>query len=83
MKKKNLILKYSGMLFFVIGIILTIRMYTENAWPTYLFFIMCIIGLIQIITVLFQGAGIIEECLYVTAICQAVKDSIIIVYLDS
>lgn len=50
MKKKNLILKYSGMLFFVIGIILTIRMYTENAWPTYLFFIMCIIGLIQIIT---------------------------------
>lgn len=30
-----------------------------------------------------SGAGIIEECLYVTAICQAVKDSIIIVYLDS
>ncbi|QHC85945.1 hypothetical protein AS589_14705 [Empedobacter brevis] len=49
MKRKNSILRYSGLLFLIVGIILNIRMFAQEAWPTYLFFIICIIGLVQII----------------------------------
>ena len=49
MKGKNLVLRYLGFLFLIIGIYLNIRMFIIEAWATYLFFIICIVGLIQII----------------------------------
>lgn len=49
MKNKNLILRYFGLLLLVIGIILSIKMYVDRAYPTYLFFIISGIGIIQII----------------------------------
>ena len=47
MKNKNLILRYFGLLLLVIGIILSIKMYVDRAYPTYLFFIIGGIGIIQ------------------------------------
>ena len=49
MKNKNLILRYFGLLLLVIGIILSIKMYVDRAYPTYLFFIISGIGIIQLI----------------------------------
>ena len=49
MKNKNLILRYFGLFLLVNGIILNVKMYIDEAWPTYLFFIISGIGIIQII----------------------------------
>jgi hypothetical protein len=49
MKNKNLILRYFGIFLLILGIILNIKMYIDEAYPTYLFFIISIIGIIQII----------------------------------
>ena len=49
MKNKNLILRYFGLFLLVVGIILNVKMYVDEAWPTYLFFIISTIGIIQII----------------------------------
>jgi uncharacterized membrane protein HdeD (DUF308 family) len=49
MKNKNLFLRYFGLFLLVVGIILSIKMYVDEAWPTYLFFIISAIGIIQII----------------------------------
>jgi uncharacterized membrane protein HdeD (DUF308 family) len=47
--KKNLVLRCFGILLLITGIVLNIMMFIEKSWPTYLFFIICIVGLIQII----------------------------------
>lgn len=49
MKNKNLILRYFGLFLLVVGIVLSIKMYVDRAYPTYLFFIISGIGIIQII----------------------------------
>ncbi|MCC4229912.1 DUF3238 domain-containing protein [Zunongwangia profunda] len=49
MRNKNLILRYFGLFLLVVGIILNVKMYIDEAWPTYLFFIISVIGIIQII----------------------------------
>lgn len=49
MKRKNLVLRYFGLLFLLMGIVLNVKMFIDEAWPTYLFFMICIVGLIQII----------------------------------
>lgn len=49
MKNKNLILRYFGLFLLIIGIILNVKMYIDEAWPTYLFYIISAIGVIQII----------------------------------
>ena len=48
MKNNNLILRYFGLLVLITGIIFNIRMFIIEAWPTSLFFIICLIGIIQI-----------------------------------
>jgi len=49
MKNKNSILLYFGLFLLVVGIILSVKMYVDKAYPTYLFFIIIAIGIIQII----------------------------------
>lgn len=49
MGNKNLILRYFGLFLLIVGIILNIKMYIDESWPTYLFFIISGIGVIQII----------------------------------
>jgi hypothetical protein len=48
MRNRNLILRYFGVAVLVIGIVFNILMIVNEAWPTYLFFIICLIGIIQI-----------------------------------
>ena len=50
MKNKNSILRYFGLFLLVVGIILSVKMYVDKAYPTYLFFKIIAIGIIQIIT---------------------------------
>jgi len=45
----NKILLWTGLITLLIGIGLNILMFISQAWPTYLFFILCGIGLIQIL----------------------------------
>ena len=49
MTNRNLILRYFGVTVLIIGIIFNILMIVNEAWPTYLFFIICLIGIIQIV----------------------------------
>ena len=49
MKNKNLIIRYFGLLLLVVGIILSVKLYVDKAYPTYLFFVISGIGIIQII----------------------------------
>lgn len=49
MKSKNLIIRYFGLFLLITGIVLNVKMYIEEAWPTYLFYIIGVVGLIQII----------------------------------
>jgi hypothetical protein len=49
MSKKNLILRYFGIAFLLIGIALNLKMYFNQEWPTIVFFIVCFIGLVQIV----------------------------------
>jgi len=46
-ERKNLILRYFGLFFIMVGTILNLRMLISNTWPTYLFFVLCGVGLIQ------------------------------------
>lgn len=48
-KNKNRVLRYFGVICVIISIILNVKMFIEETWPTYLFLIICIIGLFQII----------------------------------
>ena len=48
MNKKNLILRYFGLTILIIGIGLNIKMYVNQEWPTYVFYIVCFIGVLQI-----------------------------------
>jgi len=48
MKNRNLILRYFGLLVLITGVIFNIRMFIIEAWPTSLFFIICLIGIIQV-----------------------------------
>lgn len=48
----NKILLCTGLITLFIGIGLNILMFVTQAWPTYLFFILCGIGLIQILIAL-------------------------------
>lgn len=49
MKNKNLILRYFGLISLIIGIALNIKMYLYEEWPTYLFYVLCFIGIVQAI----------------------------------
>ncbi len=48
MRDKNNILKYFGLAVIIIGIGLNIKMYLNQEWPTYLFYIVCFIGILQL-----------------------------------
>lgn len=48
MKRKNLILRYFGTAFLVIGVALNVKMFVNDEWPTVIFFIVCLVGIIQI-----------------------------------
>lgn len=48
MKKRNLFLRYFGLLVLILGIIFNILMIVYEAWPTAIFFIFCLVGIIQI-----------------------------------
>jgi hypothetical protein len=56
MRKKNLILRYFGLGFLLLGIALNIKMYVNQEWPTYIFYVLGFIGAIQIIFSLTLGA---------------------------
>jgi hypothetical protein len=47
-QQTNKILFYAGLITLIIGIGLNIRMFMMQAWPTYLFFILIGVGLVQI-----------------------------------
>jgi hypothetical protein len=49
MRKKNLLLRYFGFVLLMVGFALNIKMYVNEEWPTYLFLIVCFIGIIQIV----------------------------------
>lgn len=49
MKQKNLLLKYFGLLVLILGIVLNVKMFLNQEWPTIIFFIVCLIGIAQII----------------------------------
>jgi hypothetical protein len=49
MKQKNLLLRYFGLLVLILGIALNVKMFLNQEWPTILFFIICFIGIIQIL----------------------------------
>lgn len=49
MKQKNLVLRYFGLLVLILGIILNIKMFLNQEWPTILFLFVCLIGIFQII----------------------------------
>ena len=48
MKKTKLFIRYFGLFILVIGIVLNIKMYLFNEWPTYLFFILSLFGILLI-----------------------------------
>jgi hypothetical protein len=49
MKNKNQIIRYIGLFLLTVGIVLNIKMYVDKAYPTYLFYIVSIVGIVQII----------------------------------
>jgi hypothetical protein len=51
-RQTNKILLWTGLITLIVGIGLNILMFVSQAWPTYLFFILCGIGIIQIIIAL-------------------------------
>jgi hypothetical protein len=48
MKNRNLFLRYFGFFIFIVGVIFNILMFVGNAWPTYLYALFCLIGILQI-----------------------------------
>lgn len=51
MSKNKLLLAF-GALALLIGIVLNVKMYIDEAWPTYLFYILCVVGVVQIVIAL-------------------------------
>lgn len=49
MKSSNLILRYFGFFILTIGLVLNILMLLGNAWPTYIYALFCLIGILQIV----------------------------------
>ncbi len=49
---KNKFLFAFGALALIIGVILNVKMYVDEAWPTYMFYILCIVGVVQIVIAL-------------------------------
>lgn len=49
MENKNLIIRYFGLLLLTIGIVLNVKMYVDQAYPTYLFYIISLVGIVQIV----------------------------------
>ena len=47
--QKNLLLRYFGLFVLIMGIILNVKMFINKEWPTLIFFIICLIGIVQII----------------------------------
>ena len=48
MEKIKLFIRYLGLFILVIGIVLNIKMYLLNEWPTYLFLILSLFGILLI-----------------------------------
>ena len=48
MNRRNLFLRYFGLFVFFIGLVFNILMIANNSWPTFLFLIICLIGILQI-----------------------------------
>lgn len=48
MKKVYLFLRYLGLFILLVGIVLNIKMYVFNEWPTYIFFVLCLFGILLI-----------------------------------
>lgn len=49
MKQKNLLLRYFGLLVLILGVALNVKMFLNQEWPTIIFLIICLIGIVQII----------------------------------
>jgi len=49
MKSRNLILRYFGFFILIIGVVLNILMIFGNTWPTYIYALFCLIGILQIV----------------------------------
>lgn len=49
MKQKNLLLRYFGLLVLILGAALNVKMFLNQEWPTIIFLIICLIGIVQII----------------------------------
>lgn len=47
--EKKLLLRYFGLVVLILGIILNAKMFLNQEWPTVLFFIVCLIGIFQIL----------------------------------
>jgi hypothetical protein len=57
--KKNMVLRYVGFMILMIGVFFNLKMIYDKAWPTYIFMIICLIGLLQIlISFLMKGKTI-------------------------
>ncbi len=48
MKRVNLFIRYIGFFILLLGIILNFKMYFFDEWPTYLFFIIILFGILLI-----------------------------------
>ena len=53
MKMKNFILRYIGVIFFLLGVVMNIKMFYYNEWPTIIFFIISGVGIVQILASFF------------------------------
>ncbi|MGO4819155.1 hypothetical protein [Flavobacterium sp. W22_SRS_FP1] len=48
MKATIAITRYFGFFILLVGIILNIKMYLFNEWPTYMFYVLCFFGVLLI-----------------------------------
>ena len=65
MIQKNLLLRYFGLVVLILGVILNVKMYLNQEWPTVLFFIICLIGIVQIIiSFVFKKMGVVWQILW-------------------
>lgn len=51
--KKNMILKILGLFYLIIGSTLQMNMMMDEAWPTYFFIIICLIGVLLLLVAFF------------------------------
>ena len=49
MKSINLFSRYIGIFILLVGIVLNVKMYAFKEWPTYLFFVLILFGIILIV----------------------------------